>query len=179
VAALAWWPYAATRVHDAVYGFARTSPFGGKVDLERGPHTFWIEGDCMSCRGNEPPEYRAVASVTVGPLDGSGGPLELRPAPDTWVYNTGAKEGRALYLLDVPKAGSYGVRFGLDTSSPSWDNRPPAAIAIGEGTGLPVGIVRPMVYSAVGSIVIALGICGVTFERRRRFYERRYPASSR
>lgn len=181
VAALAWWPYAATRVHDAVYSFERTSPFGGRVQLDAGKHTLWIEGDCLSCRGNEPPEYRAVATVDLRRIDVQDSePVTLRPAPSsTWLYNTGAKEGRALYVFDLREGGTYGLRFSLDTSSPTWDNRPPAALAIGDGYGLPTHIVRPMVSVAVGGVVVSLALCGITMLRRRRFYERRYPAFDR
>lgn len=180
LAALAWWPYAATRVHNAVYAFERTSPFGGRVDLDAGRHTLWIEGDCLSCRGNEPPEYRAVATVELRRIDVEGSaPVTLRPCPPTWLYNTGAREGRALYVFDLAESGTYGLRFSLDTSSSEWDNRPPANLAIGEGYGLPVHIVRPMATLAIGGITVALVLTGITMLRRRRFYERRYPAFDR
>jgi hypothetical protein len=175
VFALAWWPYAATRVHDAVHGFERVSRFGGQVELERGTYTFWLDGDCMSCAGNHPDEYRAVDTLGFVP----SAPVEVRSSPDNWLYNTGNREGRALYLVDVAAPVTVVVRYDLDTSDPTWDNRAPAALAFGRGEGLPVPIVRPIVGAAGGGAAGALAIAGVTFVRRRRFWNRRYPASHR
>ena len=161
-----------------MYAFDRISRFGGRVAMEAGTYTLWLDGDCMSCEGNHPEEYRAVDTLVIRAEDG-GGPVEVRPSPNDWLYNTGSREGRALYVLAVPEAGTFAVRYDLDTSSPKWENRAPAALAFGRGAGLPVRIVRPMVLLAGGGLGVASALSLVTFWRRRRFYERRYAVSDR
>lgn len=173
LAALAWWPYAAVRVHDAVYAFDRINAGGGSIELDRGTYTLWLEGSCMSCAGNEPREYREVATLEIDP------PVEVEAAGRGWVYNTGAREGRGVYVLEVPESGTYGVRFRLDTATIEWDNASPALLAFGPGEGLPVSVVRPMVGLAGGGLALGVAAILVTFVRRRRFYERRYSPESR
>jgi hypothetical protein len=168
LAAVAWWPYATNRVFDAVEGFVRTAPFGGRVELASpGTHTFWIEGTCMSCHDNDPSEYRAVATVRVE--DPEGRPIPLRPAPAR-VYNTSRREGRSLWLFDVTTPGPHRVSLDLETSGEEWDNVLPDDIAIGSGRGLPVGIVRPMALFAMTGIVAGGQIAAVTVVRRRRYF---------
>ena len=167
--AVAWFFYATSRVYDAVEGFQRLPPFGGQVQLaDTGTHTFWVEGTCLSCHGNEPAEYRAAATVSV--TDPSGRRLQLRNAPSR-VYNTSRREGRSLWLFDADRPGPYRISFDLDTNREDWDNVVPDDIAIGDGRGLPVGIVRPMVLMVVGGIAIASVIAVVTAVRRRRYYD--------
>ena len=177
VAAFAWWGYASTRVHDTVYGFAHTSPFGGRVELPGGQHTLWLEGDCLSCHDNSPDEYREVATIDI--RDPNGDPVAVRPADDGWLYNTGSREGRALYVFDVTEPGAHSVRFALDTSAVEWDNAMPARLAFGRGAGLPVAIVRPIVGLAGAGILVAVGLTAVTMVRRRRFFDRRYQDTAR
>jgi hypothetical protein len=174
-AAAAWWPYATTRQFDAVEQFVRTSYIGGTVAIRHaGVHTFWIEGDCLSCHDNNASEYRAVAKVSV--VDPDGRPVRLRAPGSEWTFNTAKREGRALWVFDAPKPGPYKVRFDLDIdlTNKDWDNVPPQNLAFGEGVGLPVRIVRPMVVLGGGGIVLALGVAGVTATRRRRYYDRLY-----
>jgi hypothetical protein len=167
VAAIAWWPYATTRIFDAVERFQRTGPFGGPVQLdETGTHTFWIEGTCLSCHGNLASEYRAAATVALIGPDGQDVPL--RPAP-TRLYNTARREGRALWLFDVTSPGTHRLSLAFDTNG-DWDNTPPGNIAISKGVGLPVGIVRPMVGFAGGGALAALAISLTTYVRRKRYY---------
>jgi hypothetical protein len=169
LAAAAWWAYSTSRVYDAVEEFVRTAPFGGPVVLaEPGTHTIWIEGDCLSCHDNEPEEYREAATVSV--TDAAGGPVRLRAAPAR-VFNTARREGRSLWLFDADEPGAYRIALDFDTSG-DWDNRPPANIAIGRGTGLPVGIVRPMTLFAGGGVGLGAAIAVVVGVRRRRFYAR-------
>lgn len=168
-AAVAWWPYSTSRVYDAVETFTRTAPFGGSVQLtESGTHTFWIEGTCLSCHDNEPDEYRAAATVRVRAPDGRR--LRLRPGDDR-VFNTARREGRALWLFDAPAPGTYEISLDFDTDDEAWDNRSPENIAISRGTGLPVGIVRPMAMFAGGGILGAAAIAGVVSWRRRRYFD--------
>jgi hypothetical protein len=169
LAAAAWWPYATTRIFDAVERFDRTGPFGGPIDLEEtGTHTFWIEGQCLSCHDNLPSEYRAAATVAVIGPDGRD--VELRPAPAR-VYNTARREGRSLWLFDVRSPGIHRLSLAFDTGG-EWDNVPPGNVAISKGVGLPVGIVRPMALFAGGGVVAGLGIALLTYLRRKRYYER-------
>lgn len=169
LAAAAWWPYATTRIFDAVETFERTGPFGGVVELPSpGPHTFWIEGACLSCHDNEPSEYRAAATVVV--LGPTGSPVRLRPAPSR-VFNTARREGRSLWRFDVERTGPHRITFDLDTGG-DWDNQPPGNLAIGRGDGLPVGVVRPMTTFAVGGIAAGAAVAAVTAARRRRHYAR-------
>lgn len=172
VAALAWWPYAVTRIFYATDAFVRIGPTGGRANLvHSGTHTFWIEGDCISCVGNEPREYRRVAVISITGPDGKR--VALRPIKANWEFNTGGREGRALYLFDAPTPGAYVVRFDLNTTGDRrWHSRLPGNLAIGEGVGLPVRIVWPMAALAGGGIAIALGLTLVTHERRRRYYDR-------
>ena len=170
VAAGAWWPYATTRIFDAVEDFERTGPFGGPIDLaETGTHTFWIEGTCLSCHQNLASEYREAATVSVVAPDGRD--VVLRPAPAR-VFNTARREGRSLWLFDVETPGVHRLSLAFDTSGDDWDNTPPANVAISAGNGLPVGIVRPMVVFAGGGIAGGLAIAVVTALRRRRYYQR-------
>ena len=170
LAALAWWPYATTRIFDAVEDFERTGPFGGPIELdETGTHTFWIEGTCLSCHTNLPAEYREVATVSVISPDGKD--LELRPAPAR-VFNTARREGRSLWLFDVETTGVHRLSLAFDTGGDDWDNAAPSNVAISPGNGLPVGIVRPMALFAGGGIAAGLGIIATTAVRRRRYYER-------
>lgn len=172
VAAAGWWPYATTRVFDAVEAFERTGPFGGPIDLtRRGTHTFWIEGTCLSCHDNMPSEYREAATVEI--IDPAGRDLPLRPAPAR-VFNTARREGRSLWLFDVKAPGTHRLSLDFDTTG-DWDNVPPANVAISAGNGLPVGIVRPMFRFAIGGVLVALAIAGVTYARRRRYYDRAAP----
>lgn len=173
LAALAWWPYAAVRVHDAVYAFDRINAGGGRVELDEGTYTLWLEGACMSCAGNDPHEYREVATLDIEP------PVDVEAAGRGWIYNTGAREGRGVYVLRVPESGTYGVRFRLDTAAIEWENASPALLAFGPGEGLPVSIVRPMVALAGGGLTVGVLMVVVTYFRRRRFYERRYSPESR
>ncbi len=169
VAAGAWWPYATTRIFDAVEAFDRLGPFGGEVALrEAGTHTFWIEGTCLSCHDNDPAEYRAVATVAVNAPQGTA--LRLRPAPAR-VFNTARREGRSLWLFDAPRPGRYRVSLDFDTSG-NWDNNPAQNIAISDGIGLPVRVVRPMFLLALGGIGLGAAISAVTWSRRRRYYAR-------
>ena len=169
LAAGAWWPYATTRIFDAVEAFERTGPFGGPVELtETGTHTFWVEGTCLSCHGNLPSEYRAAATVAV--VDPGGRELELRPAPAR-VFNTARREGRSLWLFEVTTPGVHRLSLAFDTSG-DWDNRPPGNVAISQGTGLPVGIVRPMVLFVLAGVGSAAAVALTTFLRRRRYYQR-------
>lgn len=168
-AAIAWWPYSTSRVYDAVEGFTRAPAYGGTVRLgAAGTHTFWIEGTCLSCHDNEPEQYRDAATVRV---EAPGGRvLRLRPAPSR-VFNTARREGRALWLFDAPTAGSYKISLAFDTDGEEWDNTPPDNIAIGRGKGLPVGIVRPMALFAAGGTAAALALAGITWWRRRRYFD--------
>ena len=169
LAALAWWPYATTRVFDAVERFERAGPFGGAVELtETGTHTFWVEGTCLSCHDNMPSEYRSAATVAV--VDPEGRELEVRPAPAR-VYNTARREGRSLWLFDVRTPGVHRLSLDFDTSG-DWDNTPPGNVAVSQGIGLPVGIVRPMFQLAIGGVVIGAAIALTTYLRRRRHYQR-------
>jgi hypothetical protein len=169
VAAVAWWPYATSRVYDAVEGFRRTAPFGGTVELDRaGTHTFWIEGTCLSCVGNAPGEYRAVATVEVRSPEGRA--LRLRPSEDR-VFNTSGREGRALWRFDAPSPGPYEISLDFDTDGEDWDNTSPANIAISEGSGLPVGIIRPMALFAGGGAVAAALVAGFVAWRRKRYFD--------
>ena len=167
-AAAAWWPYSTSRVYDAVEDFTRAAPFGGRVELRAaGTHTFWIEGTCLSCHDNEPSEYRAAATVRVEDPDGRA--LRLRPADDR-VFNTARREGRALWLFDAPAPGPYAISLDFDTDGETWDNTSPANIAISRGSGLPVGIVRPMALFAGGGAVAAGAVAGFVAWRRRRYF---------
>lgn len=167
VAAGAWWPYATTRVFDAVEAFNRTGRSGGPVELtDTGTHTFWIEGTCLSCHDNNPSEYREAATVAV--VDPQGRELAVRPAPAR-VFNTARREGRSLWLFDVRIPGTHQLSLDFDTTG-DWDNTPPANVAISAGNGLPVGIVRPMFQFVIGGGVTAVAIALVTFVRRRRYY---------
>ena len=169
LAAVAWWPYSTSRVYDAVEGFARTAPYGGEVELAAaGTHTFWIEGTCLSCHDNEPDEYRAAATVRVEGPDGR--PVRLRPGDDR-VFNTARREGRALWLFDAPRPGTYTIALSFDTAGDTWDNTAPENIAISKGRGLPVGIVRPMAYFAGGGVVAALAVVAYVSWRRRRYFD--------
>jgi hypothetical protein len=170
VASLAWWPYATTRIFDAVEAFERTGPFGGPVQLdETGTYTFWIEGSCLSCHGNLASEYRAAATVAlIGP---DGKDVALRPAPAR-LYNTARREGRALWLFEVTSPGTHRLSLAFDTAG-DWDNTPPGNIAISKGVGLPVGIVRPMVILALGGALAGGAVALVTYLRRKQYYERR------
>jgi hypothetical protein len=169
LAAGAWWFYATNRVYDAVERFDRLAPFGGEVVLDRtGTHTFWVEGDCLSCHDNDPAEYRAVATVSVVGPDGEA--IDLEPARAR-VYNTARREGRSLWRFDVAEPGRHRISLDLDTGRDDWDNVVPDDIAIGEGDGLPVGIVRPMVEIATASAIAAAIIGLVTFVRRKRYYD--------
>ena len=171
VAAVAWWPYSTNRVFDAVEGFSRIAPFGGEVELtSRGTHTFWIEGTCLSCHDNEPAEYRAAADVEV--RDPDGRPVPLRPGDDR-VFNTARREGRALWLFDAPMPGTYTVSLAFDTDGETWDNTTPENIAISEGRGLPVGIVRPMAWFAGGGAGAAAAVALFVAWRRRRYFDAR------
>ena len=168
-AALAWWPYSTSRVFDAVEGFRRLPPFGGSVELERaGIHTFWIEGTCLSCHDNEPAEYRAAATVRIEGPDGRR--IRLRPGDDR-VFNTARREGRALWRFEAPAPGTYAVSLDFDTSGEEWDNTSPANIAISEGSGLPVGIVRPMAWFAVGGAAAATVVALFVAWQRRRYFD--------
>ena len=167
-AAVAWWPYATNRVYDAVEDFERMAPFGGQVQLTPGTHTFWIEGACLSCHDNEPAEYRAAADVEV--RDPDGRPLELRPSDDR-VFNTSRREGRSLWRFDAPAAGTYTVALDFDTGSDEWDNTSPDNIAISEGSGLPVGIVRPMALLAGGGALAGGAVALFVAWRRRRYWK--------
>ncbi|HEX2851206.1 MAG TPA: hypothetical protein VHN98_11655 [Acidimicrobiales bacterium] len=173
LAALAWWPWAVTRIFYATDAFVRTrGMFGGRVELSHpGAHTLWIEGDCISCVGNEPREYRKVATVSITGPD--GGALRVRPIGANWEYNTGGREGRALYVFDAPRPGAYVIRFDLDTSGRNWHSRLPSNLAVGRGVGLPVRIVRPMAALAGGGITAALLLTLLTYERRRRYFDRK------
>jgi hypothetical protein len=167
VAAAGWWPYATTRVYDAVEAFARTGPQGGAVDLASpGPHTLWVEGPCLSCHDNNPHEYRAAATVSV--VDAAGTRLELRAAPPR-VFNTARREGRALWNFDAVRAGPHRIALDFDTSG-DWDNTPPADIAVSRGNDLPVRIVRPMFLFAGGGIGGGVALAVLTWQRRRRYY---------
>jgi hypothetical protein len=169
VAAAAWWSYSTTRVYDAVEEFVRTAPFGGPVVLaERGTHTFWIEGECLSCHDNEPAEYREAATVSVTGPDGER--LRLRPAPAR-VFNTARREGRSLWLFDVRAPGPHRIALDFDTSG-DWDNRLPGNIAVSRGSGLPISIVRPMFLFAGGGIGLGAAIAGFVGVRRRRHFAR-------
>ncbi|HVF33631.1 MAG TPA: hypothetical protein VM933_11400 [Acidimicrobiales bacterium] len=170
VAAATWWPYATTRVFDAVEAFERTGPYGGPVELTTtGTHTFWIEGPCLSCHDNLPGEYREVATASV--LAPDGRELALRPAPAR-VFNTARREGRSLWLFDVRTPGVHRLSLALDTGGEDWENTAPANVAVGAGNGLPVGIVRPMAALGAGGIVGGGVLAVVTAVRRRRYYER-------
>ena len=169
LAAGAWWFYATSRVYDAVEEFQRLPPFGGQVAIhDPGPHTFWIEGACLSCHGNDPAEYRAVATIEIDGPDGR--PVPLRTASRR-VYNTSRREGRSLWRFDAARPGTYRVAFDLDTNREGWENVVPDNIAIGEGDGLPVGIVRPMALIAGLGIALGALIAVVTAVRRRRYYD--------
>lgn len=169
VAAVAWWPYATTRIFDEVERFDRTGPYGGTVALDRtGTYTFWIEGSCLSCQGNLPSEYRAAATVAVVGPDGRD--VALRPAPAR-LYNTARREGRALWLFDVTSPGPHRLSLAFDTEG-EWDNALPGNIALGRGVGLPVGVVRPMIGFAVGGALVGGILAGIVYLRRRRYYER-------
>lgn len=169
IAAAAWWPYSTSRVYDAVEDFRRAAPFGGRVELTAaGTHTFWIEGTCLSCHDNEPDEYRAAAAVRVEAPDGR--PIRLRPAGGR-VYNTSRREGRALWLFDAPTPGTYSIALEFDTAGETWDNTPPENIAISEGKGLPVGIVRPMAALAGGGIAAAGAVALFVAVRRKRYFD--------
>ena len=169
LAAAAWWFYATNRVYDAVEGFDRLPPFGGQVALDdTGTHTFWVEGACLSCHGNTPSEYRRAATVSVDGPDGK--PVELRDAPER-VYNTARREGRSLWLFDVDRPGTYRFSLDFDTGKDDWNNVVPDNIAIGDGRGLPVGIIRPMTEMVVVAAILATVIAVVTAVRRRRYYD--------
>ena len=167
VAAVAWWPYSTSRVYDAVEEFRRTAPFGGEVELEAGTHTFWVEGACLSCQGNSPAEYRAAAAVEVTAPDGEA--VQLRPSEDR-VFNTSRREGRALWHFDAPVAGPYAISLAFDTDGEEWDNALPDNIAISEGAGLPVGIVRPMALLAGGGAAAAGAVALFVSWQRRRYW---------
>lgn len=169
LAAVAWWPYATTRIFDAVEEFERAGPFGGPVELSQpGTYTFWIEGNCLSCHDNLPSEYREAATVAV--VSPEGQEIELRDAAPR-LYNTARREGRALWLFDVRTPGTYRVSLAFDTSG-DWDNTPPGNVAISKGNGLPVGIVRPMFLFAFGGLLAGVAISTTTFLRRRRYFDR-------
>jgi hypothetical protein len=169
VAAVAWWPYSTTRVYDAVESFQRAPHFGGPVVLKKaGTHTFWIEGDCLSCHDNEPEEYRAAATVRV--LSPGGRPVRLRPSSGR-VFNTSRREGRSLWVFDAPEAGTYRISLDFDTDGEEWDNTPPDNIAVSEGDDLPVGIVRPMALLAGGGVVAAAAVALFVRWRRRRYWD--------
>ena len=168
LAALAWWFFATDRIYRAVEDFHRLPPFGGDVVLDGGTHTLWVEGACLSCHDNAPSEYRAAATVAVVGPDGQR--LRLRTAPAR-VYNTARREGRSLWAFDVEQPGKHHVDFSLDTNSEGWDNAVPDDVAIGDGSGLPLGIVRPMVLIAGLGIGLAIVIAVVTMVRRRRYYD--------
>ena len=168
IAAVAWWPYSTNRVYDAVEEFTRIAPFGGTVRLRTaGPHTLWVEGTCLSCHGNEPSEYRAAATVRVE--DPSGRPVRLRAADDR-VFNTSRREGRALWSFDAPEPGTYAISLDFATSDDDWDNQLPENIAVSEGRGLPVGIVRPMALFAGGGVAAASAVALFVWWRRRRYW---------
>lgn len=143
------------------------SPFGGTVVLERaGIHTFWVEGDCLSCVGNSAEEYRSAATVAV--LGPGGDPLVLSPASDR-LYNTGGAEGRALWTFVAPAPGEHRISLGFDTTG-DWDNRPPARIAIGPGDGLPARIAAPMGWMAGTGVALAAGWAMAWRARRERWF---------
>lgn len=162
-----WWVHASSQVQYAVNDFARTSPFGGRVELRAGVHTFWIEGDCMSCRGNDADEYRAAATVRV--TDPGGDDVALRPLEPPRLFNTGGSEGRGLWWFEAPTTGSYAIALSFDTTG-AWDNRPPGGVAIGEGHGLPVRIVRPMVLILAGASALAAATVAWVWWRRRGWH---------
>ena len=169
VAAVGWWPYSTNRVFDAVEDFRRLPPFGGEVELRStGTHTFWIEGTCLSCHDNEPDEYRAAATVRVEAP--SGRPVRLRPGDDR-VFNTARREGRALWVFDAPEPGPYTISLAFDTDGEAWDNTSPENLAISQGRGLPVGIVRPMGLFAGGGGLGAGAIALFVAWRRRRYFD--------
>jgi hypothetical protein len=105
--------------------------------------------------------------AVVGP---DGQPISLRPAPAR-VFNTARREGRSLWLFEAPAPGTYRITFDLDTSE-GWESTLPGNLAISRGVGLPIGIVRPMAAFALGGLAAGALVAGVTWWRRRRFYER-------
>ncbi|MGI8793553.1 MAG: hypothetical protein ACR2H3_10300 [Acidimicrobiales bacterium] len=167
IASVGWWVHATTQVHKAVGDLRRLSPFGGVIELPAGEHTFWIEGECLTCRGNSAAEYRAAATASVtGP---SGQSVALVVPGDERLFNTGGDEGKALWWFEVTEAGPHRVALGFDTRDP-WDNRLPAKVAIGRGHGLPARITRPMVQIAGLSIAFGSGFDLVIWWRRRRSF---------
>ncbi len=187
-AAGGWWAWAVTANHYAIEEFARgavrgpfpTPPelgpyvasFQGRVEVRgSGPHTLWAEGTCMSCAGITTERYRE-RTLDVAVIDGQGQPLDIRPPPSEWVFNSGAgREGRALYVVEVPEPGTYGVRWWVDVED--FDQRMPTSLALGEGVGLPARILRPMLAIAGAGVLAAVGLALLTRWRRQRWYRRR------
>ncbi|CAA9249436.1 MAG: hypothetical protein AVDCRST_MAG50-2516 [uncultured Acidimicrobiales bacterium] len=169
----AWWMYALVQIHNTVKEFERTRFSSmGDVTLDApGRHTIWFEGSRLSEKGNEPSEYRQFSKLTLTGPDGQ--PVAFEPAKQERVYNTTAREGRAIWTFDAPSAGTYALRIEFDFSN-GWNNIPARNLAVGRGEGLPVRVVRPIALIMGTCFAAAALLAWSTMRRRERTFRRRW-----
>ena len=166
--AFAWFNYALVRQSDAVNELRRL-PVRGTVEFSHaGEYTVWAGRLCGGlCRPGSAASYQRHLTVRLTAV-ADGEVVEPRPFPGSAYYNVGgSREGRAVWLLEIPAAGSYEVfrRNDGDVSSPP--------LTIGAGRGLPVTIRSGVIAFGGGGALIAGGLAVTTFARRRRALARR------
>jgi len=163
IGAFAWFNYALTRQSDAVNEFQRLS-VGGQVTIaEPGSYTIWASRPCAgNCRPEPASVYQRHLTLRLKPVSG-GEEIVTRPFPGSAYYNVGgSREGRAVWLLEVPEVGTYGVIRRNDGEVIS----PP--LLLGAGRGLPVTVRAGVVLIGGSALLAALPLFVITYVRHRR-----------
>ena len=143
---------------------------GAEVEVASpGVHTLWAGPGCNgACRPESGATYRRHLTLAV--VDEGGAVVPVADAGDQ-SYNVGTgREGRAVWVIDFPRPGTYVAQLGTDEELP----RP--SLLLGRGRGLPVRLLRGSLFLVGGGVVLAAVITWLTWALRRRAFDRRPPA---
>lgn len=163
IAAFAWFNWALDDQSRDVREFIQLPPRSGiPVEIaEPGVYTVW---GAAACGGlcDVPPVDEMQELIVLTLESPSGQVVEPRPFPGSDSYRIdGANHGKAVWLVDVPEAGTYQVeRRNLGVGSVS--------LLLGRGEGLSTDIVAGLVVIAVVTVVVAGLLMAIRWYRERR-----------
>jgi hypothetical protein len=168
---LGWFVHAITVQTHAVNDTFVEVPWrpGASVEVtEPGVHTVWTGPACNgACRPLQDTTYRR--HLTVGFRSEDGRTASVAAAERQYFNVGGGREGRAVWLVDLDRPGTWTAELGTDGEVP----RP--LLWVSPGEGLPIRAMRGSYWLAGTAAAIAAVMVAGTRLLRRRAYDRMPP----
>jgi hypothetical protein len=163
IAAFAWFNWALDDQSRHVQDFTRLPPRSGiPVEIaEPGTYTVWAGAACGGLC-DIPPLDEMRELIVLSLESPSGEVVEPTPFPGSDSYRLdGANHGKALWLIEIPEAGTYQVeRRNLGVGAVN--------LLLGQGQGLSADIGAGLVVIAIVTVVVTAALVAIGWYRERR-----------